>query len=79
MSTLSTDKICDDENICETCSDSNNCNLRTIDREHCYSCNSLNDPNCDEEPIVDWSIPCSDEIVLREIGCFRKETGEGKN
>lgn len=75
LSNLNEDK-CKNENICETCTESGNCNGRTIGREHCYSCNSTSNSDCDQMPNEELSIPCSDEITLHEEGCYRKEIGK---
>lgn len=65
---------CENDEICEKCSDRNNCNDREIEGEYCLVCTSTDDLFCLHYP---ESLNASEQcpLTLKQIGCYLQQDG----
>ena len=64
---------CKNDEICETCSDRNNCNDREIEREDCLVCSWESGLNCKFYPELLEGEQCP--LALKPIGCYMWDNG----
>lgn len=65
--------ICTNNELCETCSGTNDCNDRQLKIEHCLVCTSEGDIYCKYYPSEKFSQKCP--LALKEMGCYLSKTG----
>lgn len=61
--------------ICERCSNRDNCNNKIIDGEFCYVCDSTSDPKCRRNVSFEMRKQCP--LNVKPLGCFRFEDNNG--
>lgn len=59
---------CENEDICEKCSGTNNCNNKEIRKEFCISCDTKSLQECESSPRDDLSQQCA--YAVKPLGCF---------
>lgn len=59
---------CKDSDICEKCSETNNCNNKEIQTEFCSVCNSESQKLCKGAPQPSWRERCS--LSIKPFGCY---------
>lgn len=61
--------------VCEKCSNRDNCNNKVIDGEFCYVCDSTTDPKCIRNVSFEMRKQCP--LNVKPLGCFRFEDNNG--
>lgn len=69
-------KDCENQDICEKCSNHNYCNNKIIDGEFCFECNSSIDQNCLKNVSIVMRKQCP--LAVKKQGCFRFEDEGGQ-
>lgn len=59
--------------ICETCTETSNCNNKIIDGEFCMECDSQVDPNCRSNLTFTLRVQCN--LAVRQVGCYLFDDG----
>lgn len=59
---------CANKDICEKCSNGENCNNKIVDGEFCYTCDSENDPHCHENVNISMRTQC--KLGVDKLGCY---------
>lgn len=63
---------CENDEICELCTASNNCNDRKVQTENCIVCSS-NDTQCKFYPSIEMSQECP--LAMKMMGCYLYQDG----
>lgn len=66
---------CSNPDICEKCSDKNDCNEKIVDGEFCITCDSDKDPQCRTNLSIAMRTQCP--LAVRPVGCYRYEDENG--
>lgn len=64
---------CENDDLCEKCSDKMNCNNKIVDGEFCITCNTETDPNCRSNLNVTMHTQC--KLAVKPLGCYRYDDG----
>lgn len=64
---------CKNSDLCDKCSNSDNCNNRIVDGEFCITCDSEKDINCRNNVNVTMRKQCP--LAVKRLGCYIYDDG----
>ena len=66
---------CKKTDLCEKCSNEENCNSKVVDGEFCLTCDSETDPSCRTNVTIAMRTQCP--LAVKALGCYRFEDDGG--
>lgn len=68
-------KDCENEDICQKCSNGDNCNNKVVNGEFCFVCDSTNNRSCKTDLTIAMRKQCP--LAVKPLGCYRFEDNNG--